>query len=360
LTDIVTGPEGFTADYFTTLLRSRGLIGPGEFVMEVASEPIGNGLTARSLRVSLSYSPPGAGPQTLVAKYASEDEGTFAVAQAARLYESEVAFYREVAPLVTAHVPRCFVAQHDPGSGMFTVVIEDLAQHARPGDALAVLTPADAAMIAEELVGLQVPTWNDPRIHGLSSLADKAPTFAMFDQFAQGTEPFVSRHRRNLAGEHIRFFQSVVPRAGQWIRSWSQPSVFQHGDFRTDNFMFGRTPTDPFVTIIDFQTGRVGPPGVDLAYMIASTLSEQDRRDHGREIVESYHSRLIAGGITDFDFDACWQSYREGALYGIFLWVGMSAGLEATERGDRMIAEQIGRFANMALELDAAGAAGLN
>jgi hypothetical protein len=360
MTELIIGPEGLTGGYFTSLLRRRGVLGPGECVTAAISEPIGNGLIARSQRVLLSYAPPEAGPTTLVVKYASDDPGSFAVARANRLYEAEVAFYRDIGPRVTAHIPRCYGAVHDPASGMFTVVIEDLGPRARPGDNLTLLTPEGADLIAAELVGLQAPTWNDPKVHSLPWLSDRGPTIAMFDQFALGTEPFVARHRQNLADEHVRFFESVLPRAGEWIRTWSRPSVFQHGDFRTDNFMFGRTDADPFVTVIDFQTGRLGPPGVDLAYMIASALSAQDRRDHERELVRRYHNRLTDAGVTGFDFDACWQSYREGALYGIFLWVGASAGIESTERGDRMIAEQIGRFADMALELDAVGAAGLN
>lgn len=359
-THIVTGPEGLTPAYFTTVLRRSGDLDPGVVVVGLERESIGNGLMARSQRVTLAYDTPGAGPASVVAKYASEDPGSFAVARAARLYESEVAFYRDVAPSVTAHIPRCHLAEHDPASGMFTLVIEDLTARARPGDALTLLTPDDADHITGELVGLQAPTWDDPQLQSLPWLTDRAPTEAMFDQFAQGTQPFVARHRHNLDHDHVRFFESVLPRAGDWIRSWSHPLVFQHGDFRTDNFMFGRTPGDPRVTVIDFQTGRLGPPGVDLAYMIASTLSEQDRREHDRDLVHRYHQRLVSAGVTGFDLDACWQSYREGALYAIFLWVGMSAGLESTERGDRMIAEQIARFANMAIELDSARAAKLD
>ena len=45
-------------------------------------------------------------------------------------------------------------------------------------------------------------------------------------------------------------------------------------------------------------------------------------------------------------------------MYGVFLFVGMASQVESTERGDRVIADQIRRYADMALDLDAPHAAG--
>jgi thiamine kinase-like enzyme len=241
----------------------------------------------------------------------------------------------------------------DPDAGTFTLVLQDLARFARPGDQLTLHSVDEIDAILEQLVGLQVPTWNNPALHSLPWLADAQVTITMFDQAAAGTDAFIARHEPNLAEEHVRFFRTALPTAGAWIRSWGAPTVFQHGDLRPDNLMFGTTADDAAITIIDFQTGRLGPPGIDLAYCIASTLSDEDRRAHLHGLVEHYHARLQHAGIRDFDLDACWESVRSGSLYGVFLWVGMSAGIESTERGDQLIAAQIARFANMAIELNA-------
>ena len=47
-------------------------------------------------------------------------------------------------------------------------------------------------------------------------------------------------------------------------------------------------------------------------------------------------------------------------MYGGFLFVGMASQVESTERGDRVIVNQIRRYADMAIDLDAPRAAGLS
>lgn len=359
MSDIITAPEHLTSEWFTKVLRESDVLGGDATVTDVALEPVGNGVMARSQRATLTYDADGAGPASVVVKYPTDDQGSLGVAKAMRLYELEVAFYADVAPMVTATIPECFLAEHDEATGTFTLVLEDLSPTRRAGDAMTLLSPDEAGKVLTELVGLQAPTWNNPRLLELDWLADDTMTVGMFDQFSQGVGPFVERFKDHLADDHVQLFEEVLPKSGQWARSWSKPTVLQHGDFRTDNIMFGKTDDDPPVTIIDFQTARLGPPGVDAAYLLGASLSIEDRQASDQELVKAYHQQLLSAGIEDFDFDACWQSYREGALYGVFLFVGMAGGVESTERGDKMIAEQIARFASMAVDLDSAVAAGL-
>jgi len=347
---IIRSAEELTPEWFAAVLEVP--------VTGVELEPVGGGLIARSARAKLAYDGAG-GPASVVVKYATDDAGSFGLARAMRMYELECAFYRDVAPVVTASVPACHLALHDPDSGHFTLVLEDLSAHSRPGDVLTLGTLDEASTVLGELVGLQAPTWNDPQLLELPWLADRTLTLQMFDQFPLGLGPFVERFGDRLDPDHVVLFESVLPRAGDWARSWEAPTVVQHGDFRTDNVMFGASPGAAPVTIIDFQTVRLGPPGVDLAYFIGASLSTEDRRAGDHELIAEYHGRLAAAGVEGFSFEDCWQSYREGALYGVFLFVGLASQVESTERGDQVIAEQIKRYAGMAIDLDAAGAAGL-
>lgn len=359
VTHIVGGPDDLTASWFTEVLRSAGALAGDASVTAVETEPVGQGVMARSQRARLTYEPSDTGPPSLVVKYATDDQGSLGVAQAMRLYATEVAFYNDVAPSVTANIPSCYLAEHDEGSGAFTLLLEDLATTTRPGDAMTLLAPDEVAAVLTELVGLQAPTWNDPNLRQLPWLADDRVTIGMFDQFSQGLSSFVDRFKDKLDDSHVALFERVLPKSGEWARSWGDPTVLQHGDFRTDNLMFGKSDSDPAVTVIDFQTARLGPPGVDAAYLLGASLSIENRRAHDRELIEAYHQQLQDAGVQDFDFDACWQSYREGALYGVFLFVGMAGQVESTERADRMIADQIARFASMALDLESDKAAGL-
>ena len=349
--EIVTSADGLTADWFSSLL--------GKPVAEAEIEPVEGGLIARMARARLTYADGAEGPESVMVKFATDDEGSFGLAVATGMYELEVSFYRDVAPLVNASIPTCYFAEHDPESHNFTLVLEDLSGRTRPGDVLTLSTLDEAADVLAELVGLQAPTWNNPKLQELPWLADPARTLGMFDQFPLGLEPFIERFGSALEPDHVKLFESVLPRSGEWARSWKPPTVVQHGDFRTDNIMFGDAPGTPPVTIIDFQTVRLGPPGLDVAYFVGASLSTEDRRAGDEDLISGYHEQLLASGVEDFDFDACWQSYREGALYGVFLFVGLASQVESTERGDQVIAEQIRRYADMAIDLEAPAAAGL-
>jgi aminoglycoside/choline kinase family phosphotransferase len=276
------------------------------------------------------------------------------------MYELEVHFYQDIAPLLdTMNLPRCYYAERDEESGMFTLVLEDLSDCTRAGDVLSVASAEECAAVLAELVRFQAPLWNSPTVAGLEWLADSRRTLGVFDALPAGLEPFVARFGDRLDPEHVKLFELVMPQSGAWVRSWTAPAVVQHGDFRSDNILFGTGDGVPPVTVIDFQTVRLGPPGLDPAYFLGSSLPTEQRREQERDLIAGYHQGLLAAGVAGFDFDACWSSYREGAMYGVFLFCGMASQVESTERGDRVIADQIKRYADMAIDLEAPAAAGL-
>ena len=151
-----------------------------------------------------------------------------------------------------------------------------------------------------------------------------------------------------------------MPKAGEWARSWKAPTVVQHGDFRNENTLLATGNDAPPVTVIDFQTVRLAPPGLDPAHFLCSSLSTETRREAERDLIGGYHQKLVASGVSDFSAEQAWDSYREGALYAVFLFAGMAGSVESTERGDRLIVEQLGRYADMAVDLESAKVAGLS
>ncbi|MCY1303227.1 hypothetical protein D9M70_529230 [compost metagenome] len=104
---------------------------------------------------------------------------------------------------------------------------------------------------------------------------------------------------------------------------------------------------------------RVGPPGVDLAYFMGGSMPTEDRRKIEPEVIREYHQRLVSAGVEGFDWDACWKSYCEGAMYGVYLLVGMAGQVEPSERNDRVILDLVRQMADMALDLKAPEVAGL-
>lgn len=355
---IIDSTEDLTTDWFTAVLARGGLSG-GARVAAVDLEPVGGGVIARMVRASLTYDGAG-GPESLVVKYPTSDAGSLGVATAMGLYENEVRFYQEIAPhLGSMSIPGCHYAELDEETGKFVLVLEDLTGSTKPGDVLTASTPEECSRTLAELVSFQAPLWDSPVIRNMSWIADPTRTHNVFDALPQGLQPFLARFGEGLDQEHLTLFETMLPQAGAWVRSWGSPAVVQHGDFRSDNLLFGTAPDVRPITVIDFQTVRLGPPGVDPAYFLGSSLSTAERRETEQSLIKEYHDRLVSEGVGGYDFDSCWTAYRAGAMYGVCLFVGMASQVESSERADRLIVDQIRRYADMALDLDAPKAAGL-
>jgi len=88
-----------------------------------------------------------------------------------RFYEREVRFYHQLAGVVGITTPRCLYAEIDAGSGMFALVLDDLAP-ARQTDQLSGLSPDDASTALGQLARLHAARWGNPRHFGLGWLQD--------------------------------------------------------------------------------------------------------------------------------------------------------------------------------------------
>lgn len=351
--------EELTVEWFRRVLARAGLLADAD-LSAVALQPVSGGLMARMVRAELRYAGTTSSPDSVLVKFPTDDAGSLGVAQAMSMYELETRFYQDIAPLLPGvGLPACHLAQLSTDATQFTLVLEDLGGDLRAGDVLTASTVDECSRALGALAKFQAPLWNSDAVLGLDWIADPTRTIAVFDALPAGLEPFLARFGDLLDASHIELFERVVPRAGDWVRGWTAPTVVQHGDFRSDNVMFSTNPANQRVAMVDFQTVRLGPPGVDPAYYLGSALPTEDRRQCERDLIADYYQVLVGAGIGGFDFGDCWKSYRDGAMYGVLLFVGMAGRVESTERGDRLIVDQIRRYADMALDLEAPAATGL-
>lgn len=355
---IVSTRDEMTAPWFTSLLSNAGVLKRGR-VEKVELERFGGGVMTNMVRAKLGYAGASNAPASVLVKFPSDDEGNLGIARILGLYELEVRFYQDIAPLAPGmSLPRSYLAEIDEKTGRFTLVLEDLSANTKPGTALDKVTKEDCAAVFRELAHFQAPLWNSPALAKLKWL-DPGRTLRFYDTIPACLDQFLNRFAHALDPAHVKLLETVLPVAGNWVRSWQAPKVVSHGEFRTGNVLFGTTPNAPPVTIIDFQTVLIGPPGIDPAYFMACSVSTEERRKMERDVVREYHQSLVRAGIEGFDWDACWKSYCECALYGVFLYGGTSGQVEATEENDRVIIKLFRGIADMAVDLEAAKMAGL-
>jgi Phosphotransferase enzyme family len=357
--ELVSSLDGMTAEWLSALLSEAGVLDGGK-VDGAELEPVSGGVMTSMVRARLRYSNANNAPSSVLIKYPSEDEGNLGIAQLMGLYELEVRFYKDVAPLLPElTTPTCYYAELDEETGRFALVLEDLSFNTKSGAMMNTVTADECSSVFGELVKFQAPLWNSPALSRFDWLYSPARTLAIFDAIPAGLAPFLERFGNALDPDYVNLFESVLPVADQWARSWQAPKVLQHGEFRSGNILYGAATGAPPVTVIDFQTVRVGPPGIDPAYFMGASMPVEQRRVIEPGLIREYHQRLVSAGVEGFDWDACWKSYCEGAMYGVYLLVGMAGQVESSEQNDQVILGLVQRLAAMALDLESAKVAGL-
>src|ERR1700761_7315564 len=112
LTMVVSSTGELTPEWFT---RALGL--PDSTVTDVKMEQVGGGAMCRMVRASLTWDTAGS-PESVIVKFPTSDAGTLALAQAMRMYELEVRFYRDLLPhLAGLGTPACYFAELDEATG---------------------------------------------------------------------------------------------------------------------------------------------------------------------------------------------------------------------------------------------------
>ena len=132
----------------------------GVDVAIVEEQRVGTGQVGMCVRYRLEGSEDA--PARVVAKLPSDDDVSRATGMAMRNYEREVRFYNEIAPTVGIRTPRCYHADWDQASGLFVLLLEDLAP-AQQGDQIEGCTLEEAALALDELAKLHAPRWRTRR-----------------------------------------------------------------------------------------------------------------------------------------------------------------------------------------------------
>ena len=312
-------------------------------------QPVGTGQVADTVRLFLEYDVPGAGPPTLIAKVPAAEEHSRTAARLTRTYEIEASFYRDLAADLPVRTPRCYHSAHDPESGAYVVLLEDVAP-AEQGDQMRGLTVDDIASAVDELALLHGPRWGDTKLTDLAWLYRAQPENLdnLVGLVTYAVAPFVEHYTGRVAPETLAVLEQLTPRLDAYLRHRPRPWTIVHGDFRADNLLVGGDR----VVVVDWQTVGLGPGVTDLSYLLGASLQPDARSRHEHELVERYVRGLDDQGVR-LRGDAVWDEYRRYAFGGLIMAVVASTLVRRTDRGDDMFITMADRHAQQALELDA-------
>lgn len=348
----VRRPEDLTAEWLTSVLTDAGVLAPGCVAHTLSVSPVGTGQMADTVRVCFSTDPSVEAPRSVIAKFASADEQSRSTGLMTRAYEIEVGFYGEVASRVGTRMPECYLSHFEPDTGWFVILLEDVVDgvqgaHLEGCDA----DVAEAALV--EMAALHGPAWSDRHLAKVGWLHRGGPEA---DEFIAGLVTslwpgFVERYGSRIDADHLDLGDHLIGVLGPWLADRSAANTVVHGDFRLDNLLFCPGQTRPYV--VDWQTADWGSAASDVSYLVAGSLTVEDRRRHGEQLLRTYHGALVAQGVTGYGLGQLEEDFRRMCFGGLVMSIGASMLVKRTERGDDMFVTTVGRYAQQALDLDA-------
>lgn len=347
---MVLSVDELDAPRLTDLLRHSDVTS-GARVLGVECHPVGAGQVASCVELWLTVE--GADdPVAVVAKGPSDDPVSLATSKSLHLYEREVRFYQEVASTVAIRTPACHHAAYDEASGRFLLLLESLTPTAGV-DQLEGLSLARAELALRELAGLHAPHWGTTSLDAATFVrdADEAGDAGVTELLPTLFAMFLDRFGDRLTAATQAVVEWLAPRLGAYYAGRGGPKTVQHGDFRTDNLLFdGRGGAVPMATV-DWQMVTIGAAALDVAYLLTTSLTTEDRRTHERDLLDAYLERLCELGVAGYGRDALFDDYAFHAFQGVVMLVCASIIVERTERGDAMFLTMIERSATAADDL---------
>jgi hypothetical protein len=338
--------DAITPEWATAILEKNGFAAT---VDRVTTEVVGTGQMGSCYRVLIGYAA-GEGPDRLIVKLPATDPQSRAAGQLG--YRCETSFYRDVAANVPIDTPHCYLAEMNEQGDGFTLVLEDLAP-AQQGDQIAGCTVDQASAAAVNVAGLHAPTWNDPSIREFDWLIPDLLANAEFAApfLVDATAQFLDRYAvSERTAETLRGF---ADRFVDWATGRPEPFALLHSDYRLDNLLFAGADAPRPVVAVDWQVVMVGSPLRDVAFLVATGLSTEDRRVGEKAIIDAYHRRLVELGVEQYSAERCWEDYRYGLFQGPFITVLGASVAQATTRGDQMFTVMAERSATAIDDLDA-------
>lgn len=319
---IPESPEQVTDGWLTSALREDGAVAQASVISHTTELVEMQGAAAVVARLELDYDLVEAGvPRSLVAKFASPHEPIRALMHAFGGYVREVEFYRQFGADPGIPTPRCFCADIDPASGVFVLLLEDM-RDSRVADRA---TPSveDTEVAVRHLAPFHAKWWAHRLLRDLEFLRyPGSPAAELFMAQARGAlaaalpaarEQFGSEFPPTLVTVTERLLANFDALLTTRQEQFQNSATLVHGDYHPGQIFFPSERGGRFA-VFDWQTVGAGNGGDDLARIIVTGLTTEQREASEGRLIDLYHSLLVDHGVTGYDIEQCREGFRLGLL----------------------------------------------
>lgn len=274
-----------------------------ENVLSFSAEDLGGGKGMMGDVWKLTLSLEDNGSMQVVAKFSARRGGALPVDRRAQIFEREIGFYKEIAPLVKCRTPRIFGSWYHRDSADFLILMEYIASD----DTVSQLDGVgldNSRQVISELAALHLVEFGEASPIGRLSLLCS-------DSRRQHQQGFIRSGWSRLLPildtppGSPKSTDEIVGRVENAYKILAmQPRVLCHADLRPDNILFA--PNAVGVTFIDWQGVALGPQAWDVGYFLVQGLRPDDRLKWQSELIDLYLFEADPGGsridATMFEF----------------------------------------------------------
>jgi hypothetical protein len=243
--------------------------------------------------------------------------------------EVEARFYHLLGNALDAPTPKVYYADWDgDGRGRGVVVMEDLAMAPGAfGHSLDELGVDGVAAGLESLARLHASLWDSPHLadrglpRSMEAPRDRDLLLLMFNyieinlgraEYREFLPEWIYEDPERLARAYDELAALELEEPG--------PICVVHGDSHQGNSFLRE---DGERLWLDWQMARKGHPWRDVCYFAIGSLTVEERRKSGRELVEHYRQVLSASGGTGWGkSDDAWEQFARWPVYGMQAWLG--------------------------------------
>jgi len=338
-------PEQLSSEWFTKTLHESGKLASTNEVsgFDVGFIGDGVGLLGMVLRVSLKYAhAEGAGPASVVIKFAHPVPENRAIAANLNMYEREVTFFNEIAPEVSTPKPVCYFAGMDYDNGSNIVVLEDLNQY-RAGDQVKGISVDEAKMVIDALAPLHAKYWGKYEGKFKNMMQINTSYVEPFVPSVEGTwQPALANFGYCMTQElrdNIEHYVKSLRRIHQLMAERTMTVI--HGDARMDNAMFGDgKPGLKPVVLVDWQAIMISNPLQDIAWMLATGIDTKVRRDQEEKLLAYYVAAVEKHGVKGYSLEQCIDDYNVGVLFLLSYPIIIAGAFDPANARGKELAEE--------------------
>jgi Ecdysteroid kinase-like family len=316
--------EDLTPQLLTSLMAARFPSTEVEAVEVLQVKAYGEQMVSTSARATLQLHYRPGSPRDLPARVVVKlPRGIDTIM--APFYRNEVAFYRDIRGELKIEAPRVFGAAFDAETLHFALILEDLTvRGATFPNVTQPVEIADVEGLLDTQAGLHAAFWESPRfgsdlasvethLHGqvATMMNELAPRYIQHEIDNVSFKRELVQRLRTTGPELLAGVQALQRHQSKL------PQTLLHGDSHLGNtyLLPGHRGG-----LLDWQLCVRGYCLHDVSYLLATSLTIEQRRQHERELLNRYLQRLREHGVRHPpSFDETWREYCRAMVWGVYI-----------------------------------------